>query len=226
MPAIADNALVKAAQLIERLVAFRPEPQVQQEVEAFLRAVLGDVPSAGSVLERARGVDPTVAELVEPLLALTLSPTMISASQKRNVIPARLRGHRRLPAAAGPAPARRRADDPRGARRRHRVRPGVPRGAGRDALAARHAAVERGRVLRRRRASPARARFPICCSGFTDSHWLREAFGTVAYGFFPARTMPPELAASLIHSADERVPVADLELGVDWLRHAARALGG
>jgi acetylornithine deacetylase/succinyl-diaminopimelate desuccinylase-like protein len=32
--------------------------------------------------------------------------------------------------------------------------------------------------------------------------------------------------ASLIHSADERVPVADLELGSDWLRHAARALGG
>ena len=26
---------------------------------------------------------------------------------------------------------------------------------------------------------------PICVAGFTDSHWLREAFGTVAYGFFP-----------------------------------------
>ena len=31
---------------------------------------------------------------------------------------------------------------------------------------------------------------PICVAGFTDSHWLREAFGTVAYGFFPLRTMP------------------------------------
>ena len=30
---------------------------------------------------------------------------------------------------------------------------------------------------------------PICVAGFTDSHWLREAFGTVAYGFFPMRTM-------------------------------------
>jgi acetylornithine deacetylase/succinyl-diaminopimelate desuccinylase-like protein len=67
---------------------------------------------------------------------------------------------------------------------------------------------------------------PICCSGFTDSHWLRQAFGTVAYGFFPARVMPPEVSASLIHSADERVPVGDLELGVDWLRRAARTLGG
>jgi acetylornithine deacetylase/succinyl-diaminopimelate desuccinylase-like protein len=36
--------------------------------------------------------------------------------------------------------------------------------------------------------------------------------------------MPPEVAALLIHSADERVPVADLEFGVRWLRHAARAV--
>ena len=35
---------------------------------------------------------------------------------------------------------------------------------------------------------------------------------------------PPELMAALIHSADERVPVDDLELGVTWLRHAAHTL--
>ena len=59
-------------------------------------------------------------------------------------------------------------------------------------------------------------------AGFTDSHWLREAFGTVAYGFFPMRTMDAEQAARLIHSADERVPVDDLELGVRFLRHGPR----
>ena len=65
------------------------------------------------------------------------------------------------------------------------------------------------------------------CAGFTDSHWLREAFGTVAYGFFPSSgELPPEVAATLIHSADERIPVADLELGVRWLRHAAHAMLG
>jgi acetylornithine deacetylase/succinyl-diaminopimelate desuccinylase-like protein len=67
---------------------------------------------------------------------------------------------------------------------------------------------------------------PICSSGFTDSHWLREAFGTVAYGFFPARAMTGDEAVKLIHSADERVPVDDLELGIDFLRHAARAICG
>ena len=65
---------------------------------------------------------------------------------------------------------------------------------------------------------------PLLLSGFTDSHWVREAFGAVAYGFFPMRTMEPEVAARLIHSADERIELDDLELGVRFLRHAASAL--
>jgi acetylornithine deacetylase/succinyl-diaminopimelate desuccinylase-like protein len=66
---------------------------------------------------------------------------------------------------------------------------------------------------------------PACTAGFTDSHWLREAYGTVAYGFFPSR-MDPALAGRLIHSADERVPVSDLELGARFLRHVAEAVCG
>jgi acetylornithine deacetylase/succinyl-diaminopimelate desuccinylase-like protein len=66
---------------------------------------------------------------------------------------------------------------------------------------------------------------PVCVAGFTDSHWMRERFGTVAYGFFPMRAMDPELAARLIHSADERAAVEDIELGVDFLRHTAVAIG-
>ena len=225
MPAIADNALVKAAQLIERLVSFRPEPQVQQEVEGFLRAVVGDVPSAGAVLERARSVDPIVAELVAPLLALTLSPTMISASEKRNVIPALCEitvDCRLLP-----------GQHPQGVEPMIRAVLGgdieydldflEAQGGTRSPLDTPLWSVVESFVSE---SEPGAHAVPICCSGFTDSHWLREAFGTVAYGFFPARVMPPEVSASLIHSADERVPVGDLELGVDWLRRAARTLGG
>jgi acetylornithine deacetylase/succinyl-diaminopimelate desuccinylase-like protein len=41
MPGIADNALVKAARLIDRIASYRPAPRIEQEVEAFLRTVLG-----------------------------------------------------------------------------------------------------------------------------------------------------------------------------------------
>ncbi len=63
------------------------------------------------------------------------------------------------------------------------------------------------------------------CAGFTDNHWVREAFGTVAYGFFPLEAMDPELAGRLVHSADERIPVDDLELAVGAFRAAVTGLG-
>lgn len=223
MPGIADNALVKAARLVERLAEYEHAPQIQQEVEAFLHAVVGEVPSPGRAVERARAVDETAAALVEPLLSPTFAPTMISASRKRNVIPAVCEivvDCRLLP---GQTPAH--------------VEPLIREVLGHD-VEYDLAFTEAQGGTRSRLGSPlweaiesflaevepgARP-VPICSAGFTDSHWLREAFGTVAYGFFPARTMPADVAAALIHSADERVPVTDLELGLDWLRHAARAV--
>jgi acetylornithine deacetylase/succinyl-diaminopimelate desuccinylase-like protein len=38
------------------------------------------------------------------------------------------------------------------------------------------------------------------------------------------RAMEPEVAAFLIHSANERIPVDDLELAVDFYRSAAEAV--
>jgi len=87
MPAIADNALVKAARFVERLGAFEPEPVLIPEAAGFLEAVAGSVPPVEDALALARSIDPVAAELVEPLLGMTVAPTMISASQKRNVIP-------------------------------------------------------------------------------------------------------------------------------------------
>jgi acetylornithine deacetylase/succinyl-diaminopimelate desuccinylase-like protein len=223
MPGIADNALVKAARLVERIAAYRSDAQIQPEVDVFLRTVLGEVPSPDTVVARARELDATIAELIEPLLAPTFAPTMISASRKRNVIPALCEivvDCRLLP---GQTPVE--------------IEPVVRRILGTDIsydlefLKAEGgtrspldtplwAAVESFVA----ELEPGAAPVPVMCAGFTDSHWLREAFGTVAYGFFPYRTMTPELAAALIHSADERVPVSDLELGVEWLRHAARTV--
>src|SRR5256885_10840720 len=58
-------------------------------LERFFEVTLGAVPSAEDALARARDeLGLRAAEIVEPLLALTLSPTMIEASQARNVIPA------------------------------------------------------------------------------------------------------------------------------------------
>jgi acetylornithine deacetylase/succinyl-diaminopimelate desuccinylase-like protein len=223
MPGIADNALVKAAPLIEALGAYEPEQQLIPEVEALIETVTGSRPSSpAEVLERARAVAPLLAEMVEPLLSMTLSPTMASASQKRNVIPAVCDvtvDSRLLPGTSveeqqaivrgvlGEGDYELTSLEAHGGTRSEIRTPLW------DAVSSWVESVDPG-------AKPA----PVCVAGFTDSHWFREAFGTVAYGFFPSRVMPIETAARLIHSADERVPVEDLELGVGFLRHAAQSL--
>jgi acetylornithine deacetylase/succinyl-diaminopimelate desuccinylase-like protein len=224
MPGVADNALIKAARLIERLAEYRPAPRHSPETGALMAAITGgEVPPADHAVARAREVHPLAATLVEPLLSLTLSPTMISASQKRNVIPAVCEvtvDCRLLP---GQPPSEAEAE--------------IRRVLG-DAEYELHWIEHQGGT---RSVSPsplwnAVASFvrelepeaevvPICVAGFTDSHWMREAFGTISYGFFPMRTMDPEVAALLIHSADERIHVDDLELGVEFFRHAARYVG-
>ncbi len=223
MPGIADNALVKAAPLITALGEYVPEQHLTPEVAALLEAITGERPaSPQDALEQARAIGAFFAEMVEPLLSLTLAPTMISASKKRNVIPAVcdvIVDSRLLP---GTTPAQQQEIV------RNVLGDGDYELEGLEAHGGTRSPIETplwdavtGWIAE---VEPEARPAPICVAGFTDSHWFREAFGTVAYGFFPSRVMSAELAARLIHSADERIPVEDLELGVSFLRHAAQAM--
>jgi acetylornithine deacetylase/succinyl-diaminopimelate desuccinylase-like protein len=221
MPGIADNALVRAARLIDRLADLRPPPRLIPETEALF-ASLGEVPEPAQLEQAVAELPREVREMVEPMLGVALSPTMISASQRTNVIPGRCEvvcDCRLLP---GDTPGD--------------VEPAIRAALGEDsydlewieAVGGTRSPLETplwesiaGFVALD---DPDAGVVPVVSPGFTDSHFVREAFGTVAYGFFPMRTMDAELAARLIHSADERIEVADLELGVRFLRHVAATL--
>jgi acetylornithine deacetylase/succinyl-diaminopimelate desuccinylase-like protein len=222
MPGIADNALVRAAALVERLGSFADEPRLGPEVEGFLAAALGEVPDARVALERAREVDPLAAELVEPLLALTVAPTMIRASDKRNVIP----GSCEVTVDCRLLPGQTREEAEPVIRAAlgdgaYELEWLLAQGGTRSPLSTPLWSAVEGFVAELERGARLA---PICVAGFTDSHWLRERYGTVAYGFFPLVAMSAEEAARLVHSADERIAVDDLELGVRFLRHVARAI--
>jgi acetylornithine deacetylase/succinyl-diaminopimelate desuccinylase-like protein len=219
-PHAADNALLHAAPVLEALGRFGFEPTLIPEVEAFLAQVLGEVPPVDAALERAGAVDPLAAQLLAPLLSATLSPTMIEASRKRNVIP----GACTITVDCRLLPGQTRDEV------ESLLRSGIPGdwelewienecvGGTRSpidtplwrALEAWVAETEPGAQLA-----------PIVCGGFTDSHYVRSGLGTTAYGFFPIRAMAPELVARLVHGADERIAVDDLELAVDLYRRLA-----
>jgi acetylornithine deacetylase/succinyl-diaminopimelate desuccinylase-like protein len=218
-PGIADNALVRAAPIVERLGMFLDQPELGPEVEAFLRAVCGAVPDPMEAVPAARAVHPLAGDIVEPLLGTTLSPTMIAASQKRNVIPNRCEitvDCRILPGHTQAEVEAKVADLLEGAE--YDLEWIEAHGGTRSPVETPLWDVVESFV---NEIEPEAQTVPLLLSGFTDSHWVRDAFGTVAYGFFPMRAMEPELAARLIHSADERIELDDLELGVRFLRHAA-----
>ena len=224
VPGIADNALVKAARLVERLAAFSEPPRLLPESDAFFASIFEEKLAPLEVLERIRHLEPRFAAMVEPMLGLTISPTMIEASKKRNVIPARCEvvcdcrllpgqsqeeAERAIRSWLGEEEYELEWIERVGGTRSSMYTPLW------EAIEEFLAREDRGAVLA-----------PVVLSGFTDSHYLREAFGTVAYGFFPMRAMEPELASRLVHSADERIALDDLELGTRFLIDVARTLGG
>lgn len=226
MPGIADNALVKAARVIETLAGYRPERTYGPETEALARALTGgDLPPPDEAVERAGEIHPLGKVILEPLMSLTLSPTMVSASKKRNVVPAVCEitvDRRLLPGqTVEEAEAVVRSLIPPEIDYEYEVT--EAHGGTRSPLDTPLWEAAESFV---REVEPEAQTVPLLVAGFTDSHWMRDAFGTVAYGFFPMKTMDADLAARLIHSADERIHVEDLELGVEFLRHAAVRLGG
>jgi acetylornithine deacetylase/succinyl-diaminopimelate desuccinylase-like protein len=206
--------------VLEALGRFGFAPTLIPEVEAFLAQTLGEVPPVEEALERAESLDPLAAQLIAPLLSATLSPTMIEASQKRNVIP----GSCTITVDCRLLPGQPREEV------EALLRAGISGawelewienecvGGTRSPLGTPLWSALESWVAE---LEPGARLAPIACGGFTDSHYVRSGLGTTAYGFFPIRAMAPDLVARLVHGADERIAVDDLELAVHLYRHLA-----
>ena len=223
-PSLADNALTKLAPAIERLARLAPPAPPPAALAGFLRAVGHDDADPRRLHDDWSRADLALASLLEPMLAGTVTPTVIDASRKSTVVPARARlvcDCRLLPGSTDEDLARLVAAALDGVEHAFEfTEPPVGGSASPaegplyDALARLVPELEPGATLA-----------PTLFAGFTDSHWMREAFGSVAYGFMPNR-MDPLLARGLMHSADERIPVADLGRAARFFVDVAREVGG
>jgi acetylornithine deacetylase/succinyl-diaminopimelate desuccinylase-like protein len=205
IPRIGENALVKMAPILDALSDGRPALERSPETDALMEALGAASPAE---LEAA---EPRLAVLLEPLLGVTLTPTMIRASEKINVIPSRaeLQVDCRVPPGLGEEKARERigellGDDGYSIRFDEEV---VGNSSGTDTVLM---DAIRGFVEAE---DPGAEVAPVVLPGFSDSRWFRDAFpDCVAYGFFPQRAMDLFEVMPLVHGADERIPVEDLGL--------------
>jgi acetylornithine deacetylase/succinyl-diaminopimelate desuccinylase-like protein len=216
LPNVGDNALLKLAPYIERL-RNQPDHEATPDTRAFLERLLGDSVTGGpAVLEAALGRihsnDPLLgALLAEPMLGVTLTPTKAHASDKDNVVPskAEVLVDCRVPPAMDEAEVRQRIESVLGPEEGYEV-DFVERIVGNrsdftgplaEAIEAWVSDVEPGAQV-----------LPMVMPGFSDSHWFRKAFGAMVFGFCPQSKMTLAEATPLVHGADERVAVEDVDL--------------
>jgi acetylornithine deacetylase/succinyl-diaminopimelate desuccinylase-like protein len=222
IPRIGDNALVKLAPVLSALADGRPKLELSPEPEGLLRVLgypLDDLEADMRALEER---SPELAKLIEPMLGVTMTPTMAEASHKINVIPAHahVRVDCRVPPGLGVDHARRRVVEAIGSAEGLDV-------TFDEQVMGNRSPIETDLMQHIRdfveEEDPGAAVAPTVLWGFTDSRWIRETFpDCIAYGFCPRREMDKFEAAPLIHGADERIPVSDLALATRFFVGLAR----
>jgi acetylornithine deacetylase/succinyl-diaminopimelate desuccinylase-like protein len=226
-PTLGDNAVPLLGRLLARLGQGQGEPIDHPAVRMMLESLLGrgavDRLGLAEALRQACALHPTLADSLPAVAATTMAPTLLHGSTARNVMPARAAVEldcRILPGTTEQevldAVRRRLGDDV--AYELSLAEPAVHGNAS-------PAAGALWDVVASFAADHLHAQmFPTLCSGFTDSVYLRRAFGTVAYGFSPFATTPTEVVEAGYHNADERIHVDDIALSADFHAHAAVTL--
>jgi acetylornithine deacetylase/succinyl-diaminopimelate desuccinylase-like protein len=229
IPGIGDNALLRMVDVLARLNGHQPAFDHYPEAEAALATLLGrDEKDPARALAAVRSEDPRLADLLEPMLGVTVAPTMIRASAKENVIPSRcsVLVDCRVPPGLGAEHVRRRVSELIGDERDGGYTLRFAEDVVGNSSPLESPLTDAVRELIRERGDDA-GLLPLVLPGFTDSHWFRKAFpDCVAYGFFPQRAMSIFDTTPLVHAADERIAVADIELATEFYFALARRLLG
>jgi acetylornithine deacetylase/succinyl-diaminopimelate desuccinylase-like protein len=210
VPGLAQNALLQLAPAIVALGERRPGFDLTEASHALLEALGEDPDDPAAALEHVAATEPRLAPLVDAACRVTFAPTIVSAGEKINVIPARaeVRVDGRVPPGMGEEVAL------------GRLREVLDGADGVSAELTEAIVGNRSPVASPlmdaiagwlAEHDPGAGTLPAVLPAFTDSRWFRAAFpDCVAYGFFPQRHQTLYETWPLMHAADERIDLRDL----------------
>ena len=228
LPKTGENALLKLGPALELIARAEPSFELTEAPAALLRGLGLDPDDPAGALQRIAAVAPDLLVQFEPMLGVTLTPTMAHASDKINVIPSRayLKIDCRVPPGLGEDAVHRRIAHVLGdgAGNTYEIE-FTERVTGNSSPVTSRLMDAIDRWVRA--ADPGAETVPLILPGFSDSRWFREAFpDCTAYGFFPQRHMTLLETSPLVHSANERIDVRDLGFAATCYADLARDLLG
>jgi acetylornithine deacetylase/succinyl-diaminopimelate desuccinylase-like protein len=223
LPGSGQDAVSTLAGLLARLPAFVGEPRLGPEAEGIAAAVAPGSGKPDERLERVRAANGSLGRILEALMRTTVVPTQARAAGPFNVVA----DVAEATLQCGLLPE----DDVKNlldqirrelGEERYELEPGEPNGGSRSPVESLLRDAIDGFVAEH---DPAARTVATLGYGYSDCHVLREAFGTIAYGFIPFRHAPPEQNLQGKHGPDEHVLIDDLEFQVEGALHIARRLG-
>ena len=226
-PSAGRNAVPLLGELLRRVGGGMPRPQRIDLVDRMLEVLVGTADGdLDDLLARASSLHPALEHVLPALVGTTMAPTVLDASNKRNVMPARASVELDCRILPGTTEADVEAEV------RARLGDDIAYELGwPEHLVAGSSSEATGPLMDAVRAfldedGDDALLLPVLGTGFTDSVYLRAACGTQAYGFSPYRHTPAEVVEAGYHNADERVHVDDLALSVRFHMDLARRLLG
>ena len=216
IPAAADNPLGHLARAIDRLIAYEPEPQLS---ESSLRAL--EVLEV-ETLDAATALHPALADTLPVLTRMTVTPTGVQSFEPANVIPPYadvICDCRALPS-QGEEDIRAHVEAALGMGFKYELEFLEPLAGGTESSI--DTSLYRLCETYVAERLDGAALLPLISPGFTDSHWIRSAFGTAAYGFAPTFHTDLDTYFGGMHGADESIAIDDL---AEMVRFNLRAIG-
>jgi acetylornithine deacetylase/succinyl-diaminopimelate desuccinylase-like protein len=226
-PTAGANAVPRLATLIERLARHRSPPSLKPQTTRLLEILIG--PFDGQVddaIARAVRLHPSFVDDLPPLFGSTVAPTRLYGSSARNVMPGRASVEcdcRVLPGTT-PEDLERELRTALGEDIPYELEFLEPPTGG--TVAPIDTALYGICQDFLNEHDPGAALMPTISPGFCDSHFMREKFDTVAYGFWPLRHTPVDVYLKGVHNKDERIHSDDLAYAVRFHIYAANRLLG
>jgi acetylornithine deacetylase/succinyl-diaminopimelate desuccinylase-like protein len=225
VPAAADNPVAYAAAAVDRLLAHQAPVEMTDSSARALGALGAPTDDASKAIAWAQAQHPVLADTLPAMVRLTVTPTGLQTHEPANVIPPYadvICDVRAMPAQTLDD-IRAHIDTALDGSFEYEVELLEPLEGGTEAPLD----TELYRTCEEYVATrvPGAALVPMVSPGFSDSYWVRQAHGTVAYGFAPVFATDTDAYHRGPHGADECIDVADLVEMTEFHLHAVRALG-